>query len=307
MATTPPTTAAYVPGPIPVGTPATDTTPKRRTPIGGSAFQYAADPNDPGKVWMLPQPTYDPTTGQLLLDANGKPQMTSQPVPWTANRPAGAPVVSRLGGEAAGRVDPLGGGRINVAPRYYEGDADILFNDLTPGARAQLQDEMIAAKIYGSKNPNIVHGVMDAETRSAFNQVLQTANATGYDYETVIQNYQQIAKSQPPAPPTPHVNTVTNTTDLVSVFKTASRAALGREISDAEAKRYAAAYQGQQTIASDAINAAQDAGVNATVQTAPSADAFLTDQLKTNNPGEFGANQVANQFDTFTKLLRGAG
>lgn len=290
--------------PIPSGAPATSAKPARGTPIGGSGFQYAIN-HATGEVMTALQPSYNPTTGELVVGADGKPVMTMQPVPWTAQvQHAGVPITGGgIGGVGVGYAGaPY---TEDVLPRYYEGDAEVLFNDLPPAARAQLQDEMIAAGVYGAKNPNIVHGIFDQETATAFKQVLTTANATGNDYRTVIQNYKQFAASQPPPPPTPHVATISSTTDLVKTFKDVSRNALGRELSDSEAKRYASVLQGQEAAADQAKFAMQDAGTSGTVMGAPSPSAFLDEQLKQNQPGEYGANRLATTFDTFQSLLKG--
>lgn len=284
----------------------------KRQSSGGSSnvTTYVANATDPsddpppdiapsGKAIQYAQPYGRPGSSQYRRKADGSLETDplGNPIPWAATRLD--PSVARIGGETAGRLQPVA-----VAPRYYEGDAEEILTNMPPELLAQLQQEMIDARIFG-KNPNIVYKVPDAETVNAFKMVLAAANNTGLDYETVIQNWTKIAKNAPPPPPTPHVNTVTNTTDLVATFKTASRSALGREISDAEARRYAAVFQGQETSAQNAANAAQDAGLNATVTAPPSATNFLDEQLKQDQPGAYGANRIEQQFLNFQDLLRG--
>lgn len=281
-------------GSIPVAAP-TGAQPQRGNAIG--VPPYATDPST-GLIATYQAPVIDPATGQPAVGGDGKPLTTTQQVPWTAQ------VQRMIGGSGFQGVQTQ-----NVLPKYYEGDIEQILNNMPPEMLAKLQGEMIDARVYGSKNPNIVRGIADQETTTAFRQVLTAANATGLDYETVIQNYQKIAKNAPPAPPAPHVNVVTNTTDLMATFKAASRSALGRELSDSEAKRYADVFQGTENAAQNTQNAATDlgttSGVSSTVQAAPSPGNFIDAQLKANQPGEYGANRIANQFDAFQSIIRG--
>lgn len=277
-------------------------TKKQATP-GGSASNLAAstpDYSDPapditpaGKAIQYGNPIgvaqfeVDPETGKLKLDPD-----TGEPIPWTAT------VQHMVGGSGFAGVQTQ-----KVAPRYYEGSVQEILGNMPPELLAQLQAHMVDARVYGSKNPNIVYGIPDQETMSAFQTVLTQANATGYDYETVIQNWGRIAKNAPPPPPTPHIATISNTTDLVATFKKASRSAIGRELSDSEAHRFASVLQGQQAAADQASFALQDAGQSGTVMGAPNPDAFLDTQLR--QTPEYGANSIATQFDAFQSLLRG--
>lgn len=233
----------------------------------------------------------DPTTGEVILDSQGNP------IPWQATRPFTVP--QRFGVEDAGPTS------YGVMPKYYEGAVEEILGNMPPELLAQLQAHMVDARVYGSKNPNIVYGIPDQETMSAFRAVLTQANNTGYDYQTVIQNWGRIAQSAPPAPPTPHITQVTNTDDLLAVFKTASRSALGRELSDSEARQYAATFQAQERGYQGTQYAAADAGQSASVMAPPSPSNFLDAQVQQNNPSEYGANRFANTFDAFQQLLRG--
>lgn len=306
--TTTPTTApgGYTPDPIPQGGTTSGTRPARGMPIGGSGFQYAVDPTT-GEVLQALQPTYNQTTGALVTDASGQPMLSMQPVPWTARvTTPGSPIQGGFGGAvgvgaAAAPTDQY------VLPRYYEGDVERILNDLPPNMLAQLQDEMVTARVYGSKTPNIQHGIADQETIAAFKAVLTTANATGYDYPTVVQNWLKIAKDQPIPPPAPHINKVTSPTDLRAVFKTAARSAIGHELSDAEAQKYVSAFQAQETQYGDQLAAAQDAGVNATVTATPDPSAFLDEQLKQDQSGAYQQNALLGQINAFRSMLTGPG
>lgn len=277
------------------------------TGLGGSASMPQSSPigvpyaaTGPGGEIARP-PIIDPSTGKQAKDAAGN-LLWGPPTRWTAQRPD-----DRLMG---GYVDDQGH-RVravrDVLPRYYVGDAEAILNSLPPERLRDLQVYMVNLKLFSSKNPNITYGIADNETTQAFSRVLTAGNARGMSYDEVLDLWSKkgIADMQPPEATPGRTISVTNTADLVALFKKTASTALGREISDEQAQQYAATFQGQESAYQRAQYANTDAGTTGTVMAPPSPDVFAENQLKQDQPGEYGATRVANVFDTFQSLLRG--
>lgn len=289
--TSPPTTAAgglspaaqaaiakAFPGGIPTLAPADKKQTSQSSPIGKVPYQATG------------------ANGELLYNADGTP------VRWQAVRPE--PIVSRIGGEAAGRI-----GAVGVTPKYYAGDDAALLVGLPPEVLADLQFRMTKIGLYGSKKPNITYGIPDADTINAFSQVLGAANASGYTYQEILSLWgsQGVQAMQPEAPKPTHTISTTNTADLVAVFKKAARDAIGKEVDDETATRWAHTFQGSEAAYQSSAYAVQDAaaGGNTTMQSPMDPTTFADQQLKQNNPDEYGATRAINQLDTFRKILSG--
>lgn len=285
----------------PTGTSPSQTTqpPKPVSPAAQAAIDaLKAAPSGTGKA--LPQsspigvPYYatDPKTGEL----------TDQR--WQATRAGRTP---RGIEEGMGLKYQYG-----VTPKYYEGDTQALMSSLPPEVLADLQAEMVAIGLYGSKKPNITFGIPDRDTMSAFQQVLSVANASGYDYQEVLQQWSKAAALAPqPTEPKPNrVADVTNEEDLVNVFKEAARTAIGREVSETQARAWAHTYQGAQVAEQQARWGVMDAsvdgspvGARGTVESTMTPQSFAESQLK--GTPEYGATRASNQLDTFRKILSG--
>lgn len=288
--TSPPTTAAgglspgaqaaiakAFPGGIPTLAPDKKQT-GQSSPIGGVPYQ-ATGPN-----------------GELLYNPDGTP------VRWKAVRPD--PVVSRIGGETGGRI-----GGVAVTPQYYPGDAEGLLAGLPPEVLRDLQFRMVKIGLFSSKTPNITYGIPDKDTVNAFSQILGAANAGGYNYNEILDLWgaQGVQALQPEAPKPTHTISTTNTADLVAVFKKAARDAIGKEVDDETATRWAHTFQGSEAAYQSSAYAVQDAaaGGNTTMQSPMDPTTFADQQLKQNNPDEYGATRAINQLDTFRKILSG--
>lgn len=287
-------------------TPPTGTTVPPAGPAG-SAAQKAADAiaNLPsGSQSALPQS--NPVGGLPYYATDTDPNSPTYgevtPNRWMAVRQM--PVTP-------GGIEDAAGVRTNaeaVLPRYYEGDTQALLTSLPPEDLHDLQAKMVMIGLYGSKKPNITYGIPDRDTMSAFEQVLSVANASGFTYNEVLQNWSAAAKAvpQPVTPKPSHAIQVTNTEDLVNVFKDAARTAIGREVSVDEARKWATTFQASQAAEQNAAYAAQDApdgSGNTLVQSAMSPASFAEQQLR--GTPEYGATRASNQLDVFRKILSG--
>lgn len=282
----------------PTGTtvPAAGAAPAASSAVQAAAQKIAEAPSGTGQaipqsnpIGDLPYYATDPVTGELT------------PNRWVAVRPE--PTVSRIGGEAAGRVHPVG-----VLPHYYQGDAEAIVTGLPPEVLADLQAKMVALGLYGSKHPNIVYRVPDRDTIAAFSQILTASNASGYTYDEVMQQWASSASRvvQPPEPKPPHAIQVTNAEDLVLVFKDAARNAIGREVSNAEARAWASSFQAEQAAKQEAAFAVQDAepgSGNVRLEQPMSPTAFTETQLR--GTPEYAATRANDQLVAFRKMLAG--
>lgn len=280
-------------------TPPTGTTVPPAGPAG-SAAQKAAD-----AIANLP------SGSQAAI-----PQSNPVGVPYYATGPNGelTPdrwMATRRDAATPGGIEDAAGVRTvttPVLPRYYEGDTQAVITSLPPEVLADLQAKMVAIGLYGSKKPNITFGIPDNDTFSAFDHVLQVANASGATYNEVLQNWSATAAKipQPVTPKPSHAIQVTNTEDLVNVFKDAARTAIGREVSVDEARKWATTFQASQAAEQNAAYAAQDApdgSGNTLVQSAMSPASFAEQQLR--GTPEYGATRASNQLDVFRKILSG--
>lgn len=240
----------------------------------------------------VPYYAVDHQTGEILRDDAGNPMRYTVP---RSMPPPG--MSSGLGSEMH---------TVGVLPKYYEGDAAEILGNMDPLLLADLQAHMVEYGLFGSRKPNITYQYADNDTITAFTRVLTTANSTGQTYQEVLRKLAQIPpEDRPKFTEAKAPDRITNTEDLVAVMKNASRNALGREISDDQARAFAQAYQSAERSYNSQVNAIAEAGLGGEVMSPPDPSSMANASLKANYGAEKQTYDLTSQVATFRSLLAG--
>lgn len=181
------------------------------------------------------------------------------------------------------------------------------------GQVAQLQQKLYAAGYLTRIN---TPGMPDDDTARAYGSLLQQVSASNQagDPITVDDYLTQSAQAAAAAGVVGRGATTTNglrlhTTAPLDIMQTAQQVAqqeLGRKLSNKQLQAFVAVYHGieanknAQTASTDP---AIQAGTNVTTEDAPTLSAAADNYVQQNFATEYGANNVANTFDAFRKLI----
>lgn len=277
--------------------------------------------------------------GQVVTDTNGVP------MPYVAQRniPGVAGTTSRIqpGSQAATNAAQQGYTQ-QVPAQYREGDEYRIAGNLPPEQRAQIQQAMLDRGLFGSAKPRTALGGWDAESASAFKQLLAYANSTGQDYETALQNMPKLTDAQINGVSAKPVISLSHPDDLAAVFKNAASSLIGStNVPQSMIDGFVRSYQDMERKDQEAADAAQQASKQVTTAAVPpgtditgslpdsaagasgypggagdtnptttqteSASQYAQDYLRRNMGGQVGATQIARVGDMFMNILGGIG
>jgi len=182
-------------------------------------------------------------------------------------------------------------GTVQKKPFYYDLDRDpqAAYNSLSPERRQFILDVM------GDRG--VPTGTWQQNVR-AFEVLYGEANRFGKTADVMLAD---IIEKVPPTKTQSRVAPyrVTSSQDLKTVLKQVSRQTIGRELSDGEADRFAAAYQQQQREYQQRLGS-QSGG---TVEQAPSADVAAEQFVQQYAPTEANAYKFLGYFDQMANSL----
>lgn len=191
-------------------------------------------------------------------------------------------------------------------PRYYDGD-EFLPASFSPEKIAALQRELATAGLIGPKTKFRV-GLWDEATRGAYKNLLEYANASGADEKTALKRYAEAGLVDPSGETegrAPLTIKKTSPTDLFAIADTVARTKLGRKLTDKEKAAMTSAFQAREVAEQTTDYAQYETG--GTSVGAPSAQAFMGEQITKQFAGEAGAHDIAEQFGAFGQLLNQVG
>jgi hypothetical protein len=160
--------------------------------------------------------------------------------------------------QAPGFTGPASPGQmLTVKPRYFSGAQNTEVAGLSPEDRAQLQVQMKQLGLIG-KEQAITLGVWDSTSSNAFQQILAWANTTGSDWRGALADMQASATSFDQTAAVKQTSKASNPLDFAAAGDTIGRSVIGRELNDAESKKFIGQAQGQEApyLTSDATTSA---------------------------------------------------
>lgn len=154
--------------------------------------------------------------------------------------------------------------------------------------RAAFIDKLYSRGWYGDKEPEGGLGDNDIE---ATRNLLYYSNLTGSTWNVVFNTLSRAPITKPGAGSGRNVQ-VTSIGDLMEIANRTALQTIGRRLNDAEAKRFAASYQGVQRSETDTM-------------AAPSADIYFQQQLEQKYGAESEATKYLNAISNVAKVLGG--
>lgn len=186
---------------------------------------------------------------------------------------------------------PMPAENVGVPARYFEGD-DWQPAGWPPDQIADLQRALIAAGLIDPK-ATISLGYYDITTRTAYRELLTTANASGMDRSQALQMALTAPRQGPGIKETPRqplVMKLSNPDDLRAVFRKAIIDELGQGWSSDQIDQMVTDYQAretevqQQQYAMTGFGSATEPGPGGTLTPPPSPDVYAAAKAREQDP-----------------------
>lgn len=190
----------------------------------------------------------------------------------------------------------------------------------TPEHRAQIQDQMRRAGLFGSKWSDVRVGQWDDISQQAYFSALSYANQNG---TTVTDMLNRMIQTGPSAAELAEIEgggrggggakvpkltmKVSNPADLHALVEETSKSLYGYKADPETISRIVAGFQNEEKRAQQQMWNADATGNGGVVTDAPNAEQFAKDQLRAENPVAAEGHDVAGVFNTFANIISRAG
>lgn len=210
-----------------------------------------------------------------------------------------------------GPLQPGKGAPPEANPKHY-GEVVDMFAKMDPSLRAQYQQQLYEAGLYGAKDI-YQPGEFDDVSEAAWGKLVDRAAKQGLSLAEVLETGKQgvnarggldsYYKTQRQAAQGPLVTKVTNPDDLRLTAQQVASKVMGRNFSEEELSKFIAAYQGTEQAAQRGVYGAQAGGGNVTAEASP--EAAATKFAQSEHPTEFAAHKEVQVFDKIRQMLGG--
>jgi hypothetical protein len=200
--------------------------------------------------------------------------------------PAGPSPFWQLHGTPTSGV-PYAPPTLRVTPKYKIG-SELEPATWDPNDLLALQQRLAMAGMLSGYVP----GTFDTATRKAYRDLLSTANASGSDWNDVLDQINKAGGKQGKAPPPLSIQ-YTNAQDLTQVADKVAQTLYGGNLSDADKQKFIDSYHAMEAQAqTEQYNVTYGNAAQGTFTAPPAASAAVETQIRQEHPNEVFANSL---------------